>query len=231
MKKISTYALGGAMIALTLSTFTSCEPEPWHGEWGSDGGAWYDDDYGQGGYNNDNPGDNGNGDNRDNGGRGDQTSSVIDGCWRGTVDYYNKWDGHTYSNSEIEFVPSTSDSNSGTGYWVDYYDGFNSGYYVYNTMTWTATNDCLNITLNQEKSSFTIQNYSFSDTSFSGTIYYNNNPITFQLQNITSPYLGTWNKYTPYSVTSDTTSTSPSDSTSVKKSGIVKRLHLGRVTK
>lgn len=228
MKNLSTYALGGAMIALTLGTLTSCDPEPWH-EWGSDGGAWYDygDDYGQGGGNSDNHGGNGGSDNGGNTGRGDQTS-VVDGCWRGTVNYYNKWDGHTYSNTEIEFVPSTTDSNSGTGYWVDYYDGFNSGYYVYNTMTWTASNDCLNITLNQEKSSFTIQNYSFTDTSFSGTIYYNNNPITFELQNISSPYLGTWNKYTPYSASADTTSTSASDSTSVKKTGNARRLHFNR---
>ena len=225
MKNLSVYVLGGVMSALTFGTLTSCEPEPWH-EWGGDDDEWYDYDSNddQRGDNSDNHG--GTADRDDgNTGRGDHTS-VVDGCWRGTVNYYNKWDGHTYSNTEIEFVPSVIDSNSGTGYWVDYYDGFNSGYYVYNTMKWTATNDCLNITLDQEKSNFTIQNYNFTDSSFGGTIYYNNNPITFELQSITSPYLGTWNKYTLYSASSDA-----KDSTSLIKSNAIKYLHLSRVDK
>lgn len=192
MRKISSLVTLLIIAITSIVTFTSCDYDPFYDDWHR---GYYHDDWGN---------------------RGDQTvTAVLDGCWRGNTHWYNSWSGHNYTTSEVEFIPKTS--TYGTGYWVDYYDSWDSGYYIFNDIEWQVRNGEIQVHFIQENSYVYIYDYDLNDRYFDGYIDDNGNDVKFQLDRISYPYYKDWSYY---NVTSYAKSSVESRSGASDKSGI-----------
>lgn len=92
---------------------------------------------------------------------------TLNGSWRG--DMYVQYDNNQSIYSEITF---NSGYDSGTGYWIDYYDrGYWGGRdYVANHIRWQVRNGNIDIYFMEEDTYVTIYDYSLTDYYFSGYI-------------------------------------------------------------
>ena len=85
---------------------------------------------------------------------------------------------------------------SGTGYWIDYFKGYNlhGNDYIANHITWTVRNRNIYITLLDENSDVVIYDYALGDRKFSGYIEADNgNRAYFELNRDSYSY--NWRDY------------------------------------
>ena len=95
------------------------------------------------------------------------------GTWKGYMDIGLTYGDHYYASttSEITFIPSSSYSDHGTGYWIDRYS--NAPWdYVANHIKWAVSNGVIKINFIEDDSFATIYNYSLDDDYFYGTVEY-----------------------------------------------------------
>lgn len=94
---------------------------------------------------------------------------TLDGTWRGNM--YVQYGGVDATYSVIRFDQNDG-LYSGTGYWIDYFKGYNlhGNDYIANHITWTVRNRNIYITLLDENSDVVIYDYALGDRKFSGYI-------------------------------------------------------------
>lgn len=106
---------------------------------------------------------------------------TLDGTWRGNM--YVQYGGVDATYSVIRFDQNDG-LYSGTGYWIDYFKGYNlhGNDYIANHITWTVRNRNIYITLLDENSDVVIYDYALGDRKFSGYIEADNgNRAYFEL--------------------------------------------------
>lgn len=203
--KFSTFTKLTASVALALTMCTSCDRYYDH---------WCYPDYP------DRPG-----------GGGDRVVTVVlDGCWRGYTHWFNWWDGHNYTKSEIEFIPRSN--TYGTGYWVDFYDAFPSDFYIFNDIEWEVYNGDVLVHFLQEDSYVTIYSYTLNNYYFKGFIDDNGQKVEFCLDRISRPYYN-WDWFVPFGEEASyaPSSKSTTDSLSLKRNEMMKSdLASGKLT-
>ncbi len=103
------------------------------------------------------------------------------GTWKGNM--YVQYGGYDATYSVIHFNQNDG-LYSGTGYWIDYFDGnyWNRHNYIANHITWTVRNRNIYISLEDEGSDVVICDYALSDSRFSGYVEASNgNRAYFEL--------------------------------------------------
>ncbi len=103
------------------------------------------------------------------------------GTWKGSM--YVQYGGYDATYSVIHFNQNDG-LYSGTGYWIDYFDGnyWNKHNYIANHITWTVQNRNIYINLLDEGSEVVIYNYALSDSEFTGYVEASNgNRAYFEL--------------------------------------------------
>lgn len=106
---------------------------------------------------------------------------TLDGTWRGNM--YVQYGGVDATYSVIRFDQNDG-LYSGTGYWIDYFKGYNlhGNDYIANHITWTVRNRNIYITLLDENSDVVIYDYALGDRKFSGYVEADNgNRAYFEL--------------------------------------------------
>lgn len=106
---------------------------------------------------------------------------TLDGTWRGNM--YVQYGGVDATYSVIRFNQNDG-LYSGTGYWIDYFKGYNlhGNDYIANHITWTVRNRNIYITLLDENSDVVIYDYALGDRKFSGYVEADNgNRAYFEL--------------------------------------------------
>lgn len=100
----------------------------------------------------------------------DYIADTLWGVWEGDMqvrveDYY----GNVYYayETEIAFDRDPYEYASGSGYWIDYYRNAPWGYYA-SHITWTVTNNRINIYSIEDDTYYYIYDYNLSDYYFSG---------------------------------------------------------------
>ena len=126
-----------------------------------------------------------------------EIARTLEGTWQGdmysSVYYNNRYYDASYS--QICFLRDPYTYSSGTGYWVDYYDGnYWGGYnYVSSHIEFTVKDRVINIYFIEDHTGVSIYDYSLTDRYFSGYIELNNGERRhFQLEHVSSP---NWNSY------------------------------------
>lgn len=106
---------------------------------------------------------------------------TLDGTWRGKM--YVQYGGYSSTYSVIRF-DNNDGLYSGTGYWIDYYDGnyWGSRNYIANRITWTVRDGNIYINLIDEGSKVVIYDYRLSSGYFTGYVDASNgNRASFRL--------------------------------------------------
>lgn len=106
---------------------------------------------------------------------------TLDGTWRGNM--YVQYGGVDATYSVIRFDQNDG-LYSGTGYWIDYFKGYNlhGNDYIANHITWIVRNRNIYITLLDENSDVVIYDYALGDRKFSGYVEADNgNRAYFEL--------------------------------------------------
>ena len=95
-------------------------------------------------------------------------ASTLDGTWKGNM--YAEYQDYDAIYSVISFDQETL--YSGTGYWIDYYQGYYWGgnNYIANNIRWTVENGNIHIRLIEEGRDVIIYDYSLNDRRFSGVV-------------------------------------------------------------
>ena len=118
---------------------------------------------------------------------------TLDGTWRGNM--YVQYGGVDATYSVIRFDQNDG-LYSGTGYWIDYFKGYNlhGNDYIANHIIWTVRNRNIYITLLDENSDVVIYDYALGDRKFSGYIEADNgNRAYFELNRDSYSY--NWRDY------------------------------------
>lgn len=123
----------------------------------------------------------------------DEIAYTLEGTWRGDMRINSNYRGTRYyaTDTEITFLRDPSRYSSGDGYWVDYYSDAPWDY-VANHISWTVNFGDIEIYFREDRTSFTIRNYSLNDNRFSGTLYDNGQYVDFRLYHVSSP---NWTRY------------------------------------
>ena len=106
---------------------------------------------------------------------------TLDGTWKGNM--LVEYDNHKALYSVIRFDQNDG-IYSGTGYWIDYFKGYNlhGNDYIANRIAWTVRNRNIYITLLDENSNVVIYDYALGDRKFSGYVEADNgNRAYFEL--------------------------------------------------
>ena len=121
---------------------------------------------------------------------------TLEGAWSGDMQMSWKYDGRPYyaSYSDVYFARDSYNFSSGTGYWIDYYQGRTpwGRNYVASHIEWRVINSYIEIYFVEEDEYVRIQDYRLSDNYFSGTIVYGDSYIDFRLRHVSSP---NWSSY------------------------------------
>ena len=121
---------------------------------------------------------------------------TLEGTWSGNMQMSWIYDGRTYdaSYTELCFARDPYRFSSGTGYWIDYYQGRTpwGRNYVASHIEWRVINTYIEIYFVEEDEYVRIQDYRLSDNYFSGTIVYGDSYIDFRLRHVSSP---NWSSY------------------------------------
>lgn len=120
-------------------------------------------------------------------------ADTLNGTWKG--DMYVEKGNYDAVYSVIRF-DKTDGWYSGTGYWIDYYQGYYWGghNYIANRIDWTVRDGNIYITLRDERTHVVIYDYSLNDRRFSGYIdAQNQNHAYFELSRDSYGY--DWDKY------------------------------------
>ena len=122
-----------------------------------------------------------------------EIARTLEGTWSGDMRVRTGYGGRDYyaTYTEITFLRDPGRYSSGNGYWVDYYSDAPWDY-VANHIDWTVDYGDIKIYFREDNTSFTIRDYSLNDDRFSGTLWDNDNRVTFSLYHISSP---NWNSY------------------------------------
>lgn len=118
---------------------------------------------------------------------------TLDGTWKGNM--LVEYGGVDATYSVIRFDQNDG-IYSGTGYWIDYFKGYNlhGNDYIANRITWTVRNRNIYITLLDEGSDVVIYDYALGDGTFSGYVEANNgNRAYFELYRDSYSY--NWRDY------------------------------------
>jgi hypothetical protein len=115
----------------------------------------------------------------------------LEGTWRGEMYISSRYNDRVYNTTytEVTFDKNPYEYASGTGTWVDYYDG-NPGWgtnYVANHITWEVSNRIIRIWFRNEGTYFEIRDYSLNHYRFEGTIWDNGNYVDFYLTKVGRP--------------------------------------------
>lgn len=135
--------------------------------------------------------------------RDSEVAGILDGTWSGQMSI--KYGGYTTTRSVIHF-DNDNDFYSGTGYWLDYYDGsyWNNSDVRPSRFTWKVNQGVIYIYFTGEDSNLRIYNYTISDNYFSGVIKASNgNEAKFNLTKDTGYY--NWRGYNYYNKVSNST--------------------------
>lgn len=122
-------------------------------------------------------------------------ATTLEGTWRGNMKVSTYYEGRDYQAvySEICFVQDPYSYASGTGYWIDYYQGSPwRNNRVANHIKWTVSNGCINVYFVEEGTSAQIYDYRLYQGYFEGTIYYGDQVVDFRLSQVSSP---NWNSF------------------------------------
>lgn len=99
------------------------------------------------------------------------TAYYLDGTWRGNMYVNSSYNGVTYT-STYSVITFNAGYDSGTGYWVDYYNNGHYGRrnYVANHIYWKVKDRNIYIHFEEENSDVVIYNYGLNDRYFSGQV-------------------------------------------------------------
>ena len=125
----------------------------------------------------------------------DEIAYTLEGTWKGNMYMSEKWNGEVYgaTYSEICFVRDPYHYNSGTGYWVDFYDNYGWGRnYVANHIDWIVSGHTIKVDFLEERTTLRIDILTLSDNTFRGIIYDGDTRVDFRLTHTSSP---NWNSY------------------------------------
>lgn len=107
----------------------------------------------------------------------------------------SEWNGRVYdaTYSEVCFLRDPYRDNSGTGYWVDYYNDAGWGRnYIANHIEWTVDWRTIKVKFVEERTAIRIEDYRLNDDSFSGVIIDGEKRVKFNLRHVSSP---NWHNY------------------------------------
>ncbi len=120
----------------------------------------------------------------------DRIASTLEGTWKGNMyissDYRGRYYDATYT--EITFLRDPYTYSSGSGYWVDYYEGDAPWEYVANHIDWKVQSQIIYIYFREEGTSIEIYDYHLNNNRFSGYINDYGNHVEFSLYNVARPY-------------------------------------------
>ena len=124
-------------------------------------------------------------------------ASTLEGTWEGQMYAEYEWHGTWYetSRSEVCFNQDPFSYRSGTGYWVDYFQGRTPWRYNYiaNHIKWSVKNGVIYIYFYEDDYELQIRDYSLNDRYFKGEVYASDGSWReFRLRHISSP---NWNDY------------------------------------
>ena len=127
----------------------------------------------------------------------DEIAYTLEGTWQGNMWVSTDWDGRYYdaSYTEVCFSRDPYRYSSGTGYWVDYYDGnyWGGRNYVASHIEWQVRNGNISIYFVEDRESVEIHNYRLNDNYFTGEICWRDGYWQqFSLRHVSSP---NWGRY------------------------------------
>lgn len=124
-----------------------------------------------------------------------EIADTLYGTWKGYMNIGLTWKNSYYASttSEITFDTNGAYTTSGTGYWIDYYDGSARWDYVANRIEWSVNNGVIRIHFLDENTYAEIRNYSLNDDYFYGTMVSGNSTAEFKLVKTSRP--SSWNYY------------------------------------
>lgn len=122
---------------------------------------------------------------------------TLEGCWSGKMYTTYQYHGYSYdvSRTEVCFDRNPYTSASGTGSWVDYFQGAGGRVsYIANHMEWKVINGTIFLYLLDEDVEMQIRNYRLSDNVFYGQVRASDGTWReFALNKIASPNYSGYN--------------------------------------
>ena len=123
----------------------------------------------------------------------DEIATTLEGTWQGNMRIKSSYRGRTYyaTRTEVTFLRDVYRYSSGDGYWVDYYSSAPWDY-VANHISWNVSYGNIRIHFIEEDTEFVISDYHLNDDRFEGTLWDDDQHVSFTLYHTSSP---NWDRY------------------------------------